>query len=139
MDNIPGQLVYQVSKFLSLKHILLIETMSTKLQVKLQGTLSALRHILRKHHRFESQATTVEQTKSVIKDISTPTLYGFKKTGVLKYNLLTKKMINVAIPMERHLILNYDRSSWVCYRIHRVLILSADTEGNDGNCFIYND
>jgi len=81
----------------------------------------------------------VEQCKGVTRDISTPTLYGFKKDGLVKYNLNTKKMIKVDVPMANYMNFNSDRSSWVCYCIHKVLILSADNELVEGNCFLYND
>ena len=113
--------------------------MNCKLKSKLQGTLSALKHILRKHHRYESQASSIEQTKEVIRSIATPTLYGFKKTGIMKYNLLTKKMISVEFPLMNYINFNSDRSTWVCYRIHRVMIVSSDSEGNEGSVWVYND
>lgn len=41
--------------------------------------------------------------------------------------------------MANYMNFNSDRSSWVCYCIHKVLILSADNELVEGNCFLYND
>ena len=49
INQIPADLIYKISSFLSLDHLLVIELMNSKTREKMIGTKSAYQRILSRH------------------------------------------------------------------------------------------
>ena len=80
MDKIPGQLLYEVLKFLEIKHFQLIEILTQGTKLKLGKNLSALKYLLRQKHSITKELT-YEKCKKAIYGIANPACYYFRETA----------------------------------------------------------
>jgi hypothetical protein len=76
MDRIPGQLDYEVIKFLPIKSYNLVEMFSKNIYDKLRKNHSALQYLLRRYYSI-SQPLSYIKSKKAIYGIANPACYYF--------------------------------------------------------------